>query len=179
MKRLILFFFLGVNFYSFSSKGYNITPIELTEKIITINQLIFDNDLEHYNKLIIGTISAETLYGKYRGNSPLGIAQISPDGWRFIKSRITEEDIAILKIVGYENIEFKDLANDPVLSLFFCSLYYKYKLNGNVPKNIEEYAITWKKYYNTSAGAGTVEDFKTKYFKHGEKHLKNFKISIE
>lgn len=87
--------------------------------------------------------------------------------------------MAILEIMGYKDVKFKDLANDPVLSLFFCSLYYKYKLNGNVPKNIKEYAITWKKYYNTSAGAGTVEDFKIKYSEYGEKYLKNFKMSIE
>lgn len=172
LKKVILIFILS--FSITFSKGYNISSRDLTEKIIAVNKIIFGTEnLEHYNNLIAGTVAAETLYGKYKGNSPLGITQISPAGWGFIQSRLQEEDIEIIKIIGYDNskVKFKDLAEDHLLAIMYCSLYYKYKLNGNIPNTLEDYAKAWKKYYNTKEGAGTIEGFKEKYLTYGKKYL--------
>ena len=71
------------------SKGYNVNPKDITESVRIVNAIIFGSEnIEHYNKLIAGTISAETLYGKYKGKSTLGITQISPAGWGYINWKI-------------------------------------------------------------------------------------------
>lgn len=88
MKNIMIIFiiFSSLTF----SKGYNISPKEITESVRIVNTIIFGSEnIEHYNKLIAGTISAETLYGKYKGKSPLGITQISPAGWGYINWKIT------------------------------------------------------------------------------------------
>lgn len=170
---IIFIFFSSLTF----SKGYNVSPKEITESVRIVNTIIFGSEnIEHYNKLIAGTISAETLYGKYKGKSPLGITQISPAGWGYINWKITYEDKFNLRMLGIEHstIKLKDLTNNHLLAIAYCSLYYKYKLNGIVPNNLDEYAIAWKKYYNTSAGSGTIKEFKKKYLVYGEKYLNKY-----
>lgn len=172
MKK-ILFFLLLLSKLTFGA-GYGISEEEITKNIKMVNSILFDEeDAEHFNKLVAGTISVETLYGNYKGSGKFGISQITPTGWSFIQSRIQKEDIGLIKEIGYENdkVKFKELKEDHLLAIIYCSLYYKYKLNGNVPQNLEECAKVWKKHYNTPEGAGTVEDFKRKYIAYGKKYL--------
>lgn len=178
MKKLGLLLFFIIYSFNFTKK-YDVETKQLTEKVLVVNKLIFgEENIEHYNNLIVGTLAVETMYGRYKRNSPLGISQISIDGWGFIQSRLREEDLEIIKLIGYDNskVKFEDLATDHLLAVMYCAFYYKYKLKGKVPKNLDEYANTWKKYYNTSEGAGTENDFKEKYKIYGKKYLDEFHL---
>lgn len=158
-------------------RSYNIDASDLTFEIYQINALMFGyKNVDRWNQLMVGTIAAETNYGKFRGKSPLGITQISPAGWGYIKSRITQEEKDKLKILGYDHDEIilKDLADDTTLAIAYGAIYYNHKLKGVPPKDINDCAKVWKKYYNTSAGSGTIKGFKNKYAYHGEKHLMAF-----
>lgn len=172
-KIIITLFFL--NFSYLYCGNYNIKPLELTEKIHYVNSIIFQKDIIYWDILINGTISAETLYGAYNGNGNLSLAQISKDGFGYIKSRITKEDKELLALLGYEKeIKFEELKKDNVLALAYCALYYKYKLQEIPPKNLEECAKVWKKYYNTCEGKGKPKDFIVKFNSHGLKPLINY-----
>lgn len=167
IKRITVLLFL---IYQISYSGYNINPKELTKEIFRINKVL---ENEKYNNLVAGTIGVETLYGKYRGKSKLGITQISKAGWGYIKWKITYEDIDKIKLLGYDHskIKFENICNDITLSIAYCSLYYKYKLENQNPSTIKECAVAWKKYYNTKEGKGTVNDYLMKYDKHVKMYL--------
>lgn len=171
MKKIVLVLFIILSTIS-SAVGYNVDPEELAKEIHEINNVIFDyENIDKWDLLINGTVSAETLYGTYKGNGNLCLSQISKAGYGFVDSRLTEEDKEKLKALGYENIKFKDLKADNRLSIIYCCLYYKYKLAGVPPKNLEDCAKVWKKYYNTIEGKGRPKDFIVRFNKYGLKYV--------
>lgn len=175
MKKFIFIFFILFNFAF--GKNYNISSYDLMEEIHLINSLVFDyTNTDKWDKLMVGTVSAETLFGKYKGKSKLGITQISKAGLGYIKWKISDDDKEKLKLFGYDidKVKLEDLEFNNELSLFLSSLYYKYKLNNKPPKTDLECAKAWKKFYNTYAGAGTVKGFIDKLNYHGLKTYKEF-----
>lgn len=174
MKILVTLFLMISTMIS--AAGYNIEPENLVQEIHEINNVIFDSkDIEKWDILINGTISAETLYGQYSGNGNLSLAQISKDGFGYIESRMTDEDRKKLSKLGYEDeIEFSELKTDNRLAIIYCALYYKYKLQEVPPKTLEECAKAWKKHYNTIEGKGRPQDFIVKFKKYGLKYVMSF-----
>lgn len=174
MKILVTLFLLISTMVN--AAGYNIEPENLVQEIHEINNVIFDyKDIDKWDILINGTISAETLYGQYSGNGNLSLAQISKAGFGFIQSRLTDADKEKLSALGYENdVKFAELKKDNRLAIIYCALYYKYKLQEVPPQSLEECAKVWKKYYNTIEGKGRPKDFIVKFKKYGLKYVMNF-----
>jgi len=67
---------------------------------------------------------------------------------------------AVLEAFNIEvmDIKWEELENSPLLSFIACRLVYKL-VPESIPDTIEGRAAYWKKYYNTSAGKGTVEKY--------------------
>lgn len=149
---------------------YNISKNDLMREIHLVNSVIFNKDIDKWDMLMVGTVAAETNFGQYKGKSKLGITQVSSAGLGYVKSRLTEEDKFIIKIFGYDHSKIKlaDMEHDVRLALVIGGLYYKHKLKDVPPKTENDCAIAWKKYYNTSAGKGTVKGYTAKYKYHAK-----------
>lgn len=169
MKKIVGIFFLLTTIIF--AKGYNITPEQIERDVFEVNTIIFDfEELEKWNLLINGTISAETMYGRYIGDGILGLTQVSKAGYNYVEGNLNDEDRRKLMILGCpKKIKFEELRRNNKIAIIYCSFYYKYKLKGIPPKNLKECAKTWKKYYNTSAGDGTPKEFIIRYEKYGPK----------
>ena len=149
-------------------KSYNIDKKEVVKLVVEANKLVFEEDLEKWNEIMFGTLSAETDMGAFRGGSKHGIAQITPIAFKFIKKNILKDEELYNKLkkegIDFKKISFNDLTNNHKASVVAMILYYKYvaqtkKMNikGKTPAQV------WKILYNTSAGAGTVSHFNKAY----------------
>lgn len=120
-------------------------------------------------QLILGTICQESACGEYlkqiKGPA-CGICQIEPN---------TAKDIInnyILKranlFTSYSRLYNKNLTLEQNLcynlmfSIFMCRVFYL-RFVEKIPDTLEGQARYWKKYYNTSKGKGTVEQYITNY----------------
>lgn len=119
--------------------------------------------------LIVGTICQESACGEYlkqiKGPA-CGICQIEPN---------TAKDIInnyILKranlFTSYSRLYNKNLTLEQNLcynlmfSIFMCRVFYL-RFVEEIPQDLEGQARYWKKYYNTSKGKGTIEQYITNY----------------
>ena len=119
--------------------------------------------------LLVGTICQESNCGEYlkqiKGPA-CGICQIEPN---------TAKDIInnyILKranlFTSYSRLYNKNLTLEQNLcynlmfSIFMCRVFYL-RFAEKIPDTLEGQAKYWKKYYNTSKGKGTVEQYITNY----------------
>jgi len=111
--------------------------------------------------MLIETARAETNLGLTKDRSIIsqgvGLTQIDKIAFDDIKTRSMKHNEKIkenlktdLSVVTYEM-----LAYSPFLAFLFTRLKYKL-IPEEIPTTIEERAKYWKKYYNTSAGAGTI-----------------------
>ena len=73
-------------------RSYNIDKKEVVKLVVEANKLVFEEDLEKWNEIMFGTLSAETDMGAYRGGSKHGIAQITPIAFKFIKNNILKDE---------------------------------------------------------------------------------------
>lgn len=167
--KILIFLFLGLNLLF--GRAYDISPKQIQKDVFEVNSVIFEfKDLKEWNRLINGTIATETLYGRYSGDGDLSITQISYFGYLFIQKHLDKKDKLKLEILGFPNeIKFEDLKKDNKLAIIYCAFYYKFKLANKPPKNLEECAKAWKKYYNTSLGSGTPMDFINRYHEYAPK----------
>ena len=154
-------------------KSYNIDKKEVVKLVVEANKLVFEEDLEKWNEIMFGTLSAETDMGAFKGSSKHGIAQITPIAFKFIKNNILKDEELYNKLkkegIDFKKISFNDLTNNHKASVVAMSLYYKYvaqtkKINikGKTPAQV------WKTLYNTSAGAGTLNHFNKAYARNKE-----------
>ena len=175
MKKIVLI--LMIILFSFVSeakvKGYNIDKKEVVKLVIEANKLVFEEDLDKWNDILLGTLAAETDLGAFRGGSKHGIAQITPIAYKFIKERLAKDKETYEKLkeygIDFKKISFNDLTNNHKASIVAMSLYYKYVIKmkkGNI--NGKSPAEVWKKYYNTYAGAGTINHFNKAYARNEE-----------
>lgn len=147
-------------------KSYNIDKKEVVKLVVEANKLVFEEDLEKWNEIMFGTLSAETDMGAYRGGSKHGIAQITPVAFKFIKKSVLKDEELYNKLkaegLDFKKLSFNDLTNNHKASVVSMSLYYKY---ATAKKSIKgkSSAQVWKIFYNTSAGAGTVGHFNKAY----------------
>jgi hypothetical protein len=120
--------------------------------------------------MLYGTAITETLLGTYVDAHPLrhgiGIMQMDKIAFDDIKTRTrpASRDTCTHRLdVDFEKVEHTDLAYEPLLSVLFARLFYKL-IPETFPEigDLKAQGAYWKKYYNTSAGKGTVEEFVTK-----------------
>lgn len=170
MKKLIGIIFIMFSLTSLSAKvrGYNIEKEEVIQMVYDTTKLVFNENHDEWNDIILGTLAAETDIGAYRAGSKHGIAQITPVAFKFIKQQVIKdkETYAKLKSNGldFKKITFNELTHNHKASVVAMSLYYKYVVETKkVNIHGKDKAEVWKKYYNTYAGAGTKQHFNKAY----------------
>ena len=170
MKKLIgiIFIMFSLTSLSAKAKGYNIEKEEVIQMVYDTTKLVFNENHDEWNDIILGTLAAETDIGAYRAGSKHGIAQITPVAFKFIKQQVIKdkETYAKLKSNGldFKKITFNELTHNHKASVVAMTLYYKY-VTETKKVNIhgKDKAEVWKKYYNTYAGAGTKQHFNKAY----------------
>lgn len=128
--------------------------------------LFSDNAVE----LLIGTCAQESCLGKYRkqlgGGPALGIFQMEPATFVDIHINVLRFNPLLLKKVmkaaEVKSLKAEDLVLNDNLAVCMARVHY-YRFKEAIPDNLEGWAHYWKKYYNTSAGRGTEEEFIKNY----------------
>ena len=120
---------------------------------------------ENAIKLVLETIATESSMGtlkvKPRYNFGVGLTQFDLPGFNDTKARTSKEkkDLIIKEFnIDINQVELRDLAYSPLLSIIFCRLFYQLR-PGVIPSTVEERGKYWKKWYNTELGKGTVEHY--------------------
>ncbi len=120
---------------------------------------------EAAERLILETAIAETIGGTYRSpvryHFGLGLCQFDKIAFEDVKERTSSKrQKAILERfnIDIKQVEYRELAYSPILSLICCRLFYLMK-PGSIPATLQERGEYWKKYYNTYLGKGTVEGY--------------------
>ena len=114
--------------------------------------------------LLLETTAAETQFGTYPDttkNSGHGIDQFDRNGFVDTQTRTRRSNKHKVKAeFGYDidAAVVTDLDNDPMLSLIFCRLKYKLRPE-DIPADFVSRAAYWKRFYNSTAGKGTIEHY--------------------
>ncbi|MBB04075.1 MAG: hypothetical protein CML03_00885 [Pseudooceanicola sp.] len=115
--------------------------------------------------MLIETAAQETHCGQYRDPTPggagRGLCQIDQIAFEDIQRRTREANVG--KVferfnVNIQEVEHSALDNSPLLSMIFCRLFYML-IPEPFPIHVEGRAAYWKRYYNTSCGAGTEAEY--------------------
>lgn len=104
----------------------------------------------------LGTLRDPTPYGAGTG---IGQADELPfyDMMRRTRARHVETIQEAFGIEMYD-VEWRELECSPLLSFLTMRLHYKL-IPDLIPGTVEARAAYWKRFYNTFAGKGTVEDY--------------------
>ena len=123
---------------------------------------------KHIVNQIVGTAAVESDFGRYwrQMNGPaLGIFQMEPRTRKDIIKNYLAYRAALRKeieaAIGCLAVSDEAFTNSLTHQVIFCYLHYK-RFNS-WGTNLDEYANSWKTYYNTRHGRGTTLDFKEKY----------------
>ena len=131
---------------------------------------VLDSDTRA-EKLLLGTMAQETHMGTYKDPTEFragsGICQFDRIAFDDVKARTKQSRKALVQTelnINLDKVEYNMLEYNPVLSILFARLKYKL-IAEEIPHDLEGQARYWKKYYNTEAGKGTVEEYKQNYAK--------------
>ena len=117
--------------------------------------------------LVYGTIIQESRRGQYRRQwvdnfdimkHALGIAQMERNTFNWLM------EVYINKYPVIRKVQFIDLCYNDPMSILFCRLRYRV-VPKKIPLDLLGQAQYYKKYYNTSYGLATVEDYIENYNK--------------
>ncbi|AOO60017.1 hypothetical protein AN237_26040 (plasmid) [Raoultella ornithinolytica] len=116
--------------------------------------------------LCVETAAAETLLGEYKDPTPTsagtGLTQVDLGTFEWLRNKYKNGRYAsaLLREFGVDlsRTVYQELRTSPLLAMLFCRLRYL-AVSESIPATREERADYWKKYYNTSAGKGTPEDY--------------------
>ncbi len=120
---------------------------------------------ENAIKLVVETAQKETKLGAYKDKTPygagVGLCQFDLNGFRDTQDRTPESRReAIIKAFNIDilQVSHRELAYSPFLSLLFCRLFYLLR-PGAIPSDVLGRAEYWKKWYNSSLGKGTIDQY--------------------
>lgn len=141
---------------------------ELIKKTLNLLDPIFQS--EAAVNLLLGTAAQESAFGTYlrqiRGPA-LGVFQMEPatheDIWiHYIVNRIVL--VEKIKEVAGSSLSIWALETNLAYQIIMTRLHY-WRVSEALPDrdNIAGMALYWKKYYNTSQGKGTVQEFMRNY----------------
>lgn len=125
------------------------------------------NDLPSTNalSLLLETAAQETRLGTYRDPTPYGagtgLCQFDRIGFDDVKERTSGAWRTLIKVafdIDIKAVEYRELEESPLLNFIFCRLKYRLVPEA-IPSTVEGRAAYWKRYYNTVAGKGTVEEY--------------------
>lgn len=127
-----------------------------------INDTNNEKYINAYN-LIVETACAETQFCTFPDNnhsSGFGGWQFDRTGFKHVieKSMKYRDEIYKKFRVDISVIKIEELRYNPFLSIILCRLFYK-SIPDAIPSTREGRAKYWKKWYNTSAGSGTVRHY--------------------
>lgn len=130
----------------------------IVEKTLRLYDLFSEEALE----LVLGTIAQESRGGFYlrqlNGGPALGITQVEPATFQYLQQKYPQ-------ILGHS--KFDDLETNLKLAILACRLKYL-TIPDPIPLTMYSQAQYWKKFYNTSAGSGTIAEY-----------LHNYKLFVE
>lgn len=117
-------------------------------------------------ELVIGTFCAETNFGRADDNyqkQGIGLAQFDLVRFNDVKARIWASDDhrnLMGNTFGVKWLSFEQLEYSPLLSAVMCRFGYLF-VNEPLPAvgDLKGQAKYWKRYWNSSAGAGTPEHY--------------------
>jgi hypothetical protein len=125
--------------------------------------------------LLLGTAAQESAFGTYirqLGDGPArGVFQMEPaterDIWSSYISYRRDVETMIEIISGVSAPDELHLEGNLLYQIIMARLHYR-RVKEPFPSadDIEGLARYWKKYYNTSQGKGTIEEFITNYHKY-------------
>lgn len=115
--------------------------------------------------MLCETAAAETHYGTYSDPTPggagRGLYQCDEIAFKDIQQRVRQADVDALKAAfdfDLRKVEWDDLNLSPLLATVIARLHYKLKPES-IPLSLAGRAAYWKKFYNTSAGKGTADEY--------------------
>jgi len=115
--------------------------------------------------LLIETAQQETLLGLAKDAHPtkhgVGLCQFDKIGFDDVKQRTRKHvNEKIKKAFGFGvmDIQHRDLAYSPLLSMLWCRLFYML-IPDVIPDTVAGRAAYWKRYYNTVKGKGTPTEY--------------------
>ncbi len=149
-------------YYGLASKG---NALELSKLVCDV----ISNPDGLAEKIVNETCAAETKMGTYKDNTDYyagtGAHQIDKGTFDWLKGKYQDEKVAEkLKAafdINLSKVEYRELEQSPILSTIFCRLRYL-AVPAAIPALISERAQYWKKWYNSSAGKGTPEEYLAK-----------------
>lgn len=152
-------------------------PDSVEDKVEFVGNLFNDSDKEI--KFMKRLVNQESLFGKAPGTYTLagkpgrrgsyGVAQVDEVAFNQVLKKLKSRRNKLSKYVqpfkdktgiDLREVKYEDLDND-LLSIAFGRMYLLQRTNAPIPKSKRKQGDYWKKYYNTSAGAGTAMDFIT------------------
>jgi hypothetical protein len=114
--------------------------------------------------LLMETALVETNYGlttDLTPNSDFGIFQFTQTGLTQVKNYTSTQRKAGIKSrygIDIDTLTTAKLAYAPLASTICARLYYL-TISSPIPSTLEGRATYWKKYYNSTLGAGTIEGY--------------------
>jgi len=163
-----------------ASKGRDVPPsldlnATVEETVEYVGNLLGDNDREiEFMKRVV---NQESNFGKAKGTNTMagpkgkrgsfGVAQIDEVAFDQVQKKIKDRKNRLSKFVepfkeatgiDLTEVTYEQLDN-PILSIAFGRMYLRQRTAEMIPLTLEDQGVYWKKYYNTSAGAGKPEDF--------------------
>lgn len=145
-----------MNYYGYGS------PDEVKEIIVRICSKFHSADRRV--PLIAGIVAVETQFGTYPDTSVkegMGISQIDKIKFFDIKKNSNEHRAMIIQefAVDINLVKYEDLRYNVFLAILSTVLGLLRIIEALPNITIKELAKYWKKHWNTTAGAGTIEDF--------------------
>lgn len=123
--------------------------------------------------LLTETAAAETFLGEYRDPTEryagAGLTQVDEGTFDWLKDKFsnTKDEKALHEAFGFtlSDVVYSELELSPLLAFVFARLRYRV-VPDSIPATLEGRAEYWKVHYNSSAGAGTIDDYlrKSKQF---------------
>lgn len=166
LKFVLLFLLTFMMSMTSYSKNYGITSTDAIKMAVNVVPHLFEENHEKWEEVLIGTLAAETRFGQFKAGSKLGIGQVTKVAHKMIKENLkkdskTSEVVRDLLGKPFEDFKFEELEKENMASVVAMGLYYKYRVERNKKVNIKKTSAAqiWKTYYNTVAGAGTVDGF--------------------
>lgn len=115
--------------------------------------------------LLVETASQETMLGGIKDPSRYtagaGLCQCDPIGFKDVVAR-TPSSIKACLVAAFDiyldEVQYVELNHSPLLAMIFCRLHYKL-VPEPIPLTVVGRASYWKKWYNSTLGAGKPEQY--------------------
>lgn len=135
-------------------------------KVISLELTDNDKEAEKLYMLLSGTMAVETRLGKHKTNK-MGVSQLTKVAYKEIHKQLkfkkNKKLLNKLNVIYGSNvlkIPYHKLEHDYRAAILYTAAYYEIRgVKISSIKNKHDAAKTWKRFYNTHKGKGTVKRF--------------------